>query len=114
MTDSDCKDDAATAAVVEEWFGKYIADRPMQFFALMGLAKVAVLAMGGNTNARQMILDGTIDSTLGVSVLQAESIAKDMLHIFFSAAAGDDPDPETYQTDAIAWAQRWERARYGQ
>ena len=50
--------DADAAADVTEWFGKYIADRPAQFIALLGLAQIAARAMGGDSAARQAILDG--------------------------------------------------------
>lgn len=115
MTTPERDADAAVAADVTEWFGKYIADRPAQFVALIGLAQIAARAMGGDSNARQTILDGTVESMIGVSAAQAESIARNTLNVFLSVASGEDrPDPETFAADALAWAQRWEHTRYGQ
>lgn len=111
--------DAAAAAEVTEWFGKYVADRPAQFIALLGLAQLAARAMGGDSTARQAILDGTVESMIGVSVERAEFIASNALSVFLSAASGPldgsgQPNPETFAADAVAWAQRWERAQYSQ
>ena len=111
--------DADAAADVTEWFGKYIADRPAQFIALLGLAQIAERAMGGDSAARQAILDGTVESMIGVSAERAETIAQNTLSVFLSAASGaldgsGQPNPETFAADAVAWAQRWERAQYSQ
>lgn len=113
MTASDRKDDAAIADDVAEWFGKYFADRPAQLFALLGLAQIAARAMGGDSASRQMILDGTIDSLLGIDAERAVFASGVALRTFLSVASGkDDPDPETFTADAVAWAQRWELAQY--
>ena len=115
MTASERKDDDAIAADVAEWFGKFFADRPAQLFALLGLAQIAARAMGGDSDSRQMILDGTIDSLLGTNAERMVFASGVTLKTFLSVASGqDDPDPATFQADAVAWAQRWERARYSQ
>ena len=115
MTAPDHKDDDAVAADVAEWFGKYFADRPAQLFALLGLAQIAARAMDGDSDSRQVILDGTIDSLLGTSAERMVFASGVALKTFLSVASGrDDPDPTTFKTDAVEWAQRWERARHSQ
>lgn len=109
--------DATAAAAVTEWFGSWWADRPNQFVAMLQLAKLAALAMDGDPRARQMILDGRVEAMLGVDAKYAVGISESALNIFLSAAGGaldpsGEPNPDTFATDALNWAARWERANY--
>lgn len=111
--------DRVAAEAVTEWFGAWWAARPMQLVAVLSLAKLAALAVEGDSNARHLLLEGDLTEMIGIGAAQARTISENSMSVFFAAATeGSAPSAATGASQAaeaaLDWAARWERHCYTQ